>query len=126
MPSSISNFDFQRTIPDLPWRRLAFTAALLTFIAAVAWEVRARAWGYAPSLNDTSDLWADWREKVQPNSTVIIGDSRALFDTDLDVLEQGLGQRPVQLALVARHYERAGDHTVTIAGWVPFVATGRR
>ena len=32
----------------------------------------------------------------------------------------------VQLALVARHYERAGDHTVTIAGWVPFVVTGRR
>lgn len=32
----------------------------------------------------------------------------------------------VQLALVARHYERAGDHTVTIAGWVPFVATGHR
>jgi len=32
----------------------------------------------------------------------------------------------VQLTLVARHYERAGDHAVTIAGWVPFVATGRR
>ncbi|HEX5585813.1 MAG TPA: PhoU domain-containing protein [Acidimicrobiia bacterium] len=32
----------------------------------------------------------------------------------------------VQLALVARHYERAGDHAVTIAGWVPFVVTGTR
>ena len=40
--------------------------------------------------------------------------------SDASVLEA------VQLALVARHYERAGDHTVTIAGWVPFVATGRR
>lgn len=32
----------------------------------------------------------------------------------------------VQLALVARHYERAGDHAVTIAGFVPFVVEGRR
>jgi phosphate transport system protein len=32
----------------------------------------------------------------------------------------------VQLALVARHYERAGDHAVTIASWVPFVVTGDR
>ncbi len=32
----------------------------------------------------------------------------------------------VQLALVARHYERAGDHAVTIAGFVPFVVDGSR
>ena len=30
----------------------------------------------------------------------------------------------VQLALVARHYERIGDHAVTIAEQVHFVATG--
>ena len=34
-------------------------------------------------------------------------------------------QRAVQLALVARHYERAGDHAVTIAGFVPFVVDRR-
>ncbi|HKB57423.1 MAG TPA: hypothetical protein VKC51_07520 [Lacunisphaera sp.] len=98
MPSSISSFE--RAIPGLPWRRLTVIVALLALGASVAWEIRARASGYAPTLNDTSDLWADWREKVQPDSTVIIGDSRALFDTDLDTLEQGLGQRPVQLSLV--------------------------
>ncbi len=32
----------------------------------------------------------------------------------------------VQLALVARHYERIGDHAVTIAEQVHFVATGER
>ena len=32
--------------------------------------------------------------------------------------------RAVQLALVARHYERIGDHAVTIAEQVPFVVTG--
>ena len=35
-------------------------------------------------------------------------------------------QRAVQLALVARHYERIGDHAVTIAEQVHFVATGER
>ncbi|MBI3884124.1 MAG: hypothetical protein HY302_00075 [Opitutae bacterium] len=99
MPSSTSNFDFRRVIPDLPWRRLALTAALLTAVAAVAWEVRARRLGYAPTHNDTSDFWAQERRKVQPDSIVVIGDSRAIFDVDLDALEQSLGKRPVQLAL---------------------------
>ena len=100
MNSSTSSFDFKRTIPDLPWRGLLLATLLLTAIGAAAWEMRARALGYRPTLNDTPDLWADWREKVQPDSVVIIGDSRAIFDLDLDALEQGLGQRPIQLALV--------------------------
>lgn len=100
MPSSTSNFDFERTIPAMPWRGLLLTTLLLTAVATVGWEVWARSKGYTPALNDDTDLWADWRGKVQSSSIVIIGDSRALFDTDLDTLEQGLGQRPVQLALV--------------------------
>lgn len=99
MPSSISSFNFKRTIPDLPWRRLAMVAALLTLLAATAWEIRVRTWGYGPTLNDTPDLWAEWRRKVQPDSIVIIGDSRPHFDLDLDELEKGLGRRPIQLAL---------------------------
>ena len=100
MHSSTSNFDFQRPVPDLTWRGLLLATLLLTALGTVAWEIRARNLGYTPCLNDTSDLWADWREKVQPDSIVIIGDSRAIFDLDLDALEQGLGQRPIQLALV--------------------------
>ena len=99
MPSSTSNFDFERPIPAHPWRSLVLTVALLTIAATVAWEIRARAWGYAPTLNDTPDLWAQQRRKVQPDSLVIIGDSRPHFDLDLDQLEQGLGRRPLQLAL---------------------------
>jgi hypothetical protein len=100
MHSSTSNFDFQRPIPALPWPRLLLATLVLTALATAAWEIRARAKGYAPGLNDTADLWADARERVQPDSVVLIGDSRMLFDADLDVLEAGLGQRPVQLALV--------------------------
>ena len=98
MPSSISNFE--RPIPDLPWLRLALVAGLVTAVATVAWEIRARAAGYAPTLNDTADLWAQRRAAVRSDSVVIIGDSRPLFDLDLDELEHGLGSRPVQLALV--------------------------
>ncbi|MDB6093497.1 MAG: hypothetical protein JWM32_1059 [Verrucomicrobia bacterium] len=97
MPSSISSFE--RTVPDLPWTRLALVAAALTLVGAVAWEIRVRSWGYAPTLNDTSDLWAQQRESVEPDSLVIVGDSRPHFDMDLDELEKGLGKRPIQLAL---------------------------
>jgi hypothetical protein len=98
VPSSTSSSE--RPIPPLPWRSLLLTSALLTAVATVAWEIRVRTQGYAPGLNDTSDLWADAREAVKPESLVLIGDSRMLFNADLAVLEQGLGQRPVQLALV--------------------------
>lgn len=99
MPSSTSSFDFQRPIPALPWQGLLLSTLLLTAIGTIAWEVRARTWGYAPTLNDTTDLWADRRNAVQPDSLVLVGDSRPLFDLDLDALEQGLGKRPIQLSL---------------------------
>ena len=99
MPSSTSNFDFSRPIPALPWRGLLVATLLLTTAGTLAWEISARARGYAPTLNDTSDLWADRREAVKSDSIVIIGDSRPLFDLDLDEQEKGLGRRPVQLAI---------------------------
>lgn len=100
MPSSTSNSEFQRPIPDQPWKPMLFTALVLTAVAAIAWEIWARSEGYAPTLNDTSDVWADRREAVRPDSLVIIGDSRSLFDLDIGTLDQGLGQRPVHLGLV--------------------------
>jgi hypothetical protein len=63
------------------------------------WEIRCRAWGYAPTLNDTPELWARQRRVVQPDSIVIIGDSRPFFDMDLDQLQAGPGAAPIQLAL---------------------------
>ena len=97
MHSSTSNFE--RVIPELPWRGIAVAVIVGVFIAVAAWEVHCRAVGYEPTLNDTEDLWAQTRRRVEPESIVIIGDSRAWFDSDLDELERGLGRRPVQLAL---------------------------
>ena len=97
MPSSTSSFE--RVIPPLPWRGIAVTVATGVLVAVAAWEVYCRSLGYEPTLNNTDDLWAQTRRRVEPESVVIIGDSRAWFDLDLDELERGLGKRPVQLAL---------------------------
>jgi len=100
MHSSTSNSDFVRTIPNVPWRGVLAAVALLSTAATVGWEIHARRSGYAPTLNDTPDLWSETRAKVQPDSIVLLGTSRMLFDMDLDVLERGLGRRPTQLAIV--------------------------
>src|SRR5687768_10295519 len=100
MHSSTSNSDFVRTIPNVAWRGVLAAVLLLSVTATVAWEIRARAAGYQPTLNDTPDLWSETRATVKPDSLVLLGTSRMLFDIDLDVLERGLGQRPTQLAIV--------------------------
>lgn len=125
MPSSISNFkrilrlprlffrpptpeesihggpplEFERPIPALPWRGMTVMVVILVFGAAFLWELYVRSVGYGPTLNDTDDLWTQARRRVQPESLVIVGDSRPLFDLDLDELQKGLGKRPVQLAI---------------------------
>ncbi len=91
--------EFTRVVPAAPWKSVVAATAFLTLAATVAWELNARVHGYAPSLNDTPDLWAEQRAKVQPDSLVLVGTSRMLFDADLDVLEHAFGKRPVQLAL---------------------------
>jgi hypothetical protein len=98
-PSEIVPRDYERPIPALPWRRITVIVVLTIFAAAAAWEMYVRSIGYAPTLNDTDDLWVQARRRVQPESVVIVGESRPLFDLDLDELEKGLGKRPVQLAL---------------------------
>lgn len=75
MHSSTSSFE--REIPAHPWRGIAVLVVLITVIAATAWEIHCRAVGYAPTLNDTDDLWAQTRRRVMPGSFVLIGDSRA-------------------------------------------------
>src|SRR5438105_1690841 len=90
--------EFERPIPTAPWRGITVVITIVVIIATALWELYARALGYAPTLNDNEDLWTKARRKVQPESIVIIGDSRAWFDVDLDEFQKGLGKRPIQLA----------------------------
>jgi len=98
-PSEIIPRDYERPIPPLPWRGLTVVVVLIVIAAASAWEFHCRSIGYRPTLNDNEDLWTMTRRSVKPESIVIIGDSRAWFDLDLDELQKGLGKRPVQLAM---------------------------
>ena len=91
--------EFERPIPLVPWRGISVVVTIVVVTATIAWELYARALGYAPTLNDNEDLWTKARRKVKPESLVIIGDSRAWFDVDLDEFQKGLGKRPIQLAM---------------------------
>jgi hypothetical protein len=91
--------EFMRPIPPAPWRGITVVITIVVIAATTAWEMYARSLGYRPTLNDNADLWTLRRRSVQPESIVIIGDSRGWFDLDLDELQRGLGKRPVQLAM---------------------------
>jgi hypothetical protein len=96
MHSSTSSFE--RMIPARPWRGITVSVVMALIVATVVWELYCRSLGYAPTLNDTGDLWTEAHRRVEPESLVIVRDSRALFDCDLDEFEKGLGKRPIQLA----------------------------
>ena len=90
--------EFERPIPTAPWRGIMVGITVVVIVASTIWELYVRSIGYGPTLNDNEDLWALRRRAVQPESIVIIGDSRGFFDTDLDEIQRGLGKRPIQLA----------------------------
>src|SRR5437773_2489181 len=90
--------EFERPIPPAPWRGIAVVITIVVIAATTAWELYCRSIGYAPTLNDNEDLWTMARRRVEPESLVIIGDSRGWYDVDLDEFEKGLGKRPIQLA----------------------------
>jgi hypothetical protein len=97
-PSEIVPRDYERPIPQIPWRGITVIVVLVVIAVAFAWEFYCRSIGYGPTLNDNEDLWTTARRRVKPESVVIIGDSRGWFDLDLDELQEGLGKRPVQLS----------------------------
>jgi transposase len=91
--------EFERPIPPIQWRGITVVVVLVVIAATTGWELYVRSIGYGPTLNDNEDMWTLRRRAVAPESLVIIGDSRAWFDVDLDEYERGLGKRPVQLAM---------------------------
>ena len=90
--------EFERPIPPLQWRGITVVVILIVLPATIAWELYVRSIGYGPTLDDSEDLWTLRRRAVEPESIVIIGDSRGFFDVDLDEIQRGLGKRPIQLA----------------------------
>lgn len=104
MPSSTSSSEpvLERPVPARRWGALLAIAAALTALLATGWELALRRAGFGPSIDDSPDLWAEARRRLDadPRAIVLVGASRTLYDLDLDVLEAALGARPIQLATV--------------------------
>ncbi len=94
------------TVREIPKTRLvamAWLVFLLVTVGVIAWELQMRSLGLtAGDLDDSKAHWAVERRKIAVgdfDDIVIIGSSRILFDTNLDVWEELTGRRPIQLAL---------------------------
>jgi hypothetical protein len=104
MPSSTSSSDITyREIPERPWPRLLAAALVFMVIAMIGWEILARSLQHKPgTFHGFAERWAVERHKLdKPNNyrVVLTGSSRVLWASDLDILEEGFGTRPLQLAL---------------------------
>lgn len=103
VPTSMPRHDARLTIPErsVPprrWLAAAAIALLLATAGVAAREIAVRRAGFGPTYAQTADLWVMVRRQVEPHSLVAIGSSRMNFDLDLDVFEELVGRRPLQLA----------------------------
>ena len=94
------------TVREIPKTRLVamgWLVFLLVTAGVIAWELQMRSLGLvAGDLDDSKAHWAVERRKIAAgdfDDVVIIGSSRILFDTNLDVWEELTERRPIQLAL---------------------------
>jgi len=92
-----------RQVPGARWSAIGWLVLVLVVAAVAAWEWKMRTLGLKPGdMDDSKSNWAVERRKLatgQHDDVVIIGSSRILFDTNLDVWEEVTGRRPIQLAL---------------------------
>lgn len=92
-----------RVTPAARWPAIGWLVLILVVVAMAAWEWKMRSLGLlAGDIDDSKSHWAVERRKVAAgdhDNVVIVGSSRMLFDTDLDVWESLTGRRPIQLSL---------------------------
>lgn len=93
----------EREIPRARFPAIAWLVLVVVLVATGAWEWRMRALGLvAGDLGDGKSAWAVERRKLDSgdhDGIAIVGGSRILFDTNLDVWQEMTGRRPVQLAM---------------------------
>ena len=89
-----------RDIPRQPWGRIMGFVAVALALGVVGLEANARRIGlHAGDLDNSEVAWVKERIRSDSADVAIVGDSRILFDTDLDRFEALTGKRPVQLAI---------------------------
>jgi hypothetical protein len=89
-----------RDVPKQPWGAIlgAVAVSLVVGVAALEWNAR-RLGLHAGDLDNSEVAWVKERIRSEGADFAIVGDSRILFDTDLDRFERLTGARPVQLAI---------------------------
>jgi hypothetical protein len=89
-----------RDIPEQPWSRIMAAVALALVLSVAGLEANARRIGlHAGDLDNSEVAWVKERARSEAAEVAIVGDSRILFDTDLNRFEALTGKRPVQLAI---------------------------
>jgi hypothetical protein len=78
---------------------LVVAAALVAGIAALEVNARANIGLHAGDLDNSEVTWTNEKLRAAGAPAAIVGDSRILFDTDLDQFEALTGVRPIQLAI---------------------------
>ena len=92
----------ERPVPIKPWGPIFLSVVVAVLVATAVWEWHMRSLELLPGdLRDGPSFWAEQRRRVDTENVAvaIVGDSRILFDTDLDRFEALTGVRPLQLAL---------------------------
>lgn len=101
-----------RDIPTRPWVRMGLVVFVLAALLMAAWEWQARA-GIglnAGDIDDSPQFWGEQRRLASKAPVAIVGDSRILFDTDLERFEQLTGVRPVQASFVGTNARTLLEH----------------
>ena len=89
-----------RDIPRQPWGKVMIGVVTALVISVAAIEANARRIDlHAGDLDNSEVAWVKERARSEAAGLAIVGDSRILFDTDLDRFEALTGRRPVQLAI---------------------------
>lgn len=133
MPSSTSNSEAieYRALPNHPWLKLCGGALMILIVALTGWEWLARSLHHTPgTYDDNAATWTMERRKLDTTNeikVVLTGSSRMLWAADLDILENELGTRPLQLALpgtspqlIVQHVVEESDFTgLILVGYTP-------
>ena len=92
----------ERDLPDQPWRAISLTVLIIVLLLTSLWEWKMRKLELVRGdLSGTYDVWAEQRRLIDKRdvSVALIGDSRILYDSDLDRIAQLTGVRPIQLGI---------------------------
>jgi hypothetical protein len=79
-------------------------------LCAWEWQARTKVGLRAGDIDDSPQSWAEQRRIASTAPIAIVGDSRILFDTDLDRFEQLTGVRPVQVSHVGTNARPLLEH----------------